>query len=318
MRELIKTAEPKSVIICPTTDDGVASSVILNRRFGASAKTLYFSENSLAAAFDYPSIRSSASPVRIIVAGFPHQPAMEIEKTPVGEHLWFSHHYWPGDALRRFQGGNWRLFNDPSQATTSNLLIHHYGIEDAVSRQCAEFLAHLELPAKEDIAAWRNMSLAARANPIGIRKTMLPLFDPKMAMFPPPDPLIHEEGKVLFQNLEAMISDGNRPIFETKLSPGRCVVLGLPPSLIPYYRSMASLSFRRLDCRSAILFFDGEDQIILTLSLSARERIAIEWAEMIDRIIGKAIARLFDQGMVVISERNLNVISIVESLIRAL
>ncbi len=320
MRDLVPVDVQRTFVVCPGTDDGIACSIILNRRFPES-KTFFLPEYSVADIFSYPALKNNLHGTRLFLAGFPFQERVGefLENGLPKETTWYSHHFWSKGAFDRLSGAGVTLRVDTGFSDTSRLLVESSDRKDPVAIGAAEFLARGNLPESEEWRPWFFLSLAVRGDLYGIRHALAPLFNSGEKNVPAPSEEEVSNGRAVFANLESHIQSSNPYSFPIGSTKETGCVLVIPTSLFAYFRNLSGIIFDQIGHAMILLLVDGENQVIIRVDEKVRDVFPVRrLAEGIDVAFGRASTRLFDRNTIVIDTGGRQVVKVIDEIIQEL
>ncbi|MBZ0274338.1 hypothetical protein K8I61_20060 [bacterium] len=307
MRDLVPietvVKDRPSLIVCPATDDGVACSVILNRRLPNIINTLFLPEFSVADIFEYPIFRNRAPNVHLHIAGFSFQePFRRFFNGHKLEYItWYSHHFWSRDAFDDVIAAGVDLYSDTRLGSSAELVLRKLRIRERVSQEIGRNLTHGRRPESEYWRRWFYASLASRGDLYGIRLVFEALYK-RGAKNAEPSEAVVEAGQEVYERLYEQLESAS--LFRFPIDDGRMfgVVLGIPPSILPYYRTACGIAFELLGASLALIMVDGGEQIVVYRShLASRELPTRLLGRIIDRVFERPVARLFDRNTLVLT-----------------
>lgn len=288
--------ERETLLVCPATDDGIASAMILNLCRQKPRKTYFLRPFSLSDIFAYPAYERVRAQSRLWIAGFnEHGDVGErLHERMPAEWVWWSHHFWDDASRRRVGEMRGRIRNDTTHETTASLIRADLGLKDDLSRRIAESLA-LGIPSEGPLENWFFASLSARQNPAPAARMLDAFFSDGPEAYPDDDTMA--EGRHVFETLQTAHDSSSLWRFDL---PGghQALVMPLPVSLVPYYPVLCALVWDDPRLRMAILLVDREDSIIVRLR-HADGTDPMGVARWIDAACGRPVARLFDRLTIV-------------------
>lgn len=294
---IISEAKRDCFIICPVSDDGIACSIVLNRRLKNVLNSFFVSETDPSLFLDYPAVSEKYRSVDLHIAGFPYNEklAKRLVANAPARTFWYSHHYWPKTGAESLESSGVHLILDPSYSVTSLLIAQRERSRDAVAGESAAFLAAGKLPENPFWRNWFFLSLAVRGDPSGMRRALMPLYE-NSSETQEPDPQLVSQGEELYRSLKEHILSGGIYVFPIQGS--RACALGVPKSMASYFRVYCQLAFTELQCSLAILFFDGEDQVAVIRDDEAGKGIPSEiLMQALSTSVKPASVFLFDKNV---------------------
>ncbi|MCB9477229.1 MAG: hypothetical protein H6685_10185 [Deltaproteobacteria bacterium] len=309
------TKDRAPLLVCPATDDGIASSIILNRHYPEARNSLFLPEFSVADIFGYPAWLKHRDEVQLILAGFSFQDDVSymLPRVRSDEVIWYSHHTWANSTRNLVERSGMVTQIDERFATTSRLLIDALHIDDEISVRASDRLALGRKPQGIMKDAF-YLSLFARDELYQVRNAFAGWYEPEDGM-PESDPAKVAKGRAIYQELFELTQPERVHQFELANSGLKAAVMGLSPSLMMYYRNICGIFYDTSDVDLVIFFVDGNPQIVVSISDEAQGELSAQLlARRIDQIFDGERARLYDRKTLVVQAPRGMMVSTIERL----
>lgn len=312
-----KEIKSPTLVLCPATWDGLASSVILTRHLDGVDYQLYCDEDNVASVIDYPVLTKSPKRRSLVVAGLP-LPENQIQKVisvfssdGIDQVTWYCHHFMSDVAAKTLSDTGVKVVIGNEFGTTSELLLAALKINDELSKKITTSILTGPESGSEYVP-WLYLMLALYMEHYSVRHALKPLIEGRTAEF---DKKLFKSGKEFYSQLKEATDSSVH--FKTDWQGRQAAVVGLPLSFKPYFRIAASLIAQRLCCQYLLMFFDSGNQVLLVRGVGSGEYVDfLELTKNIEGKIGTQV-RVYDKNILIMGPQE-DIQTLVEKVIDVL